>query len=328
LYRTAILFLVGIVIALAASSLLARRLVQPILTLKNGASRIGRGELATRIHIETGDEIEILANEFNMMAGKLQESYAGLEQKVAEKTSQLTLANRHKSEFLANMSHELRTPLNAIIGFSDVLREQYFGPLNQKQLEYVRDINASGQHLLSLINDILDLSKIEAGRMDLDLSTFSLPGTIEQALVLVRERAANKGLRLKSTIGDDVGLITADERKVKQILINLLSNAVKFSDAGGWVEVNVSRSSNGSVISVKDNGIGIAAEDQTAVFEEFKQLKTSGSAKQEGTGLGLPMSRKLTELHGGRIWVESEVGHGATFTFTLPDIPASLPQSK
>jgi signal transduction histidine kinase len=217
------------------------------------------------------------------------------------------------------MSHELRTPLNAIIGFSDVLREQYFGQLNDKQMEYARDIHESGQHLLSLINDILDLSKIEAGRMDLDLSRFHLPTTVETALVLVRERALKQNLALKADIAPDLGDFIADERKIKQILINLLSNAVKFSHLNGWVLVTVTRGTKEVVISVQDTGAGIAAEDQSAIFEEFHQLRTSGSAKQEGTGLGLTLAKRFVELHGGRIWVQSELGKGSTFAFTLPE---------
>ncbi len=228
-------------------------------------------------------------------------------------------AYRHKSEFLANMSHELRTPLNAVIGFSDVLNQQYFGQLNPKQQEYVKDINESGQHLLSLINDILDLSKIEAGHLDLDLSEFSVPMAIDNAMVLVRERALRHQLELRADIAADVTSIVADQRKFKQVLINLLTNAVKFSYPNGWVEVVARRDTNGVMVTVKDCGMGIALEDQAAIFEEFRQLKSSGSAKLEGTGLGLSLAKRLVELHGGRIWVESAPGMGAAFTFTLPD---------
>jgi len=261
------------------------------------------------------------------MADQLQSYTTSLEQKVSEKTAQLELANRHKSEFLANMSHELRTPLNAVIGFSDVLKEEYFGALNAKQGEYVKDINESGQHLLSLINDILDLSKIEAGHMDLDLAAFSVPMAIDNALVLVRERALRHQLQLRVQIAPEVSDIVADERKFKQILINLLTNAVKFSYPGGWVEVVAQHDTNGVMVTVKDSGMGVAAEDQAAIFEQFRQLKSDGSAKFEGTGLGLSLAKRLVELHGGRIWVESEPGKGAAFSFTLPDrvLPLAAP---
>jgi signal transduction histidine kinase len=327
LRRTLGFVLLGLALAFAASYLLARMFAAPILRVQRGAARIGAGDLAARIDLHSGDEIEDLAAEFNKMADQLEKYTTGLEKMVADKTALLELANRHKSEFLTNMSHELRTPLNAVIGFSDVLREQYFGPMNDKQQEYVRDINESGQHLLSLINDILDLSKIEAGRMDLDLSRFNLPAAIDNALVLVRERAHRHGLQIKSTFAADVGDMVADERKLKQILINLLSNAVKFSHPNGWVSVTASRGTSEFLISVKDSGMGVAREDHAAIFEEFHQLKTTGSAKQEGTGLGLALAKRFTELHGGRIWIDSEVGKGATFTFTLPDrdLPPTQP---
>jgi signal transduction histidine kinase len=236
---------------------------------------------------------------------------------IEDKSRQLEVASQHKSEFLANMSHELRTPLNAIIGFSEVLAEGMFGEINDKQAEYLRDILDSGRHLLSLINDILDLSKIEAGRMELELEDFDLPGAIDNALTLVRERAGRRGIALGRAIDGRVGTIRADERKVKQVLLNLLSNATKFTPEGGRVDVRAAVNDTMLEVSVADTGVGIAPEDQEAVFEEFRQVGTAAT-KVEGTGLGLALSRKFIELHGGRIWVKSEVGVGSTFTFTLP----------
>jgi len=242
---------------------------------------------------------------------------ARLFREIADKSRQLELASQHKSEFLANMSHELRTPLNAIIGFSEVLSERMFGELNEKQDEYLRDIHASGQHLLSLINDILDLSKIEAGRMELELSAFDLLMTIDNALMLVRERAARRGIELHGSVDERLSQVQADERKIRQVLLNLLSNAIKFTPEGGRIEVGA-KSVDGFVeVSVTDTGVGIAPEDQEAVFEEFKQVGTADK-KVEGTGLGLALSRKFIELHGGKIWVKSQVGQGSTFTFTVP----------
>jgi signal transduction histidine kinase len=236
---------------------------------------------------------------------------------IAEKSRQIEVASQHKSEFLANMSHELRTPLNAVIGFSEVLTDRMFGDLNDKQEEYLKDIHASGTHLLSLINDILDLSKIEAGRMELELSDFDLPTAIDNALMLVRERAGRRALALHTNIDSRLGQIQADERKVRQVVLNLLSNAIKFTPEGGRLDVGAVPKDGFVEVSVTDTGVGIAPEDQEAVFEEFRQVGTADK-KVEGTGLGLTLCRKFVELHGGRIWVKSELGVGSTFTFTIP----------
>jgi signal transduction histidine kinase len=243
-----------------------------------------------------------------------------LYREIEEKSLQLEEVSRHKSEFLANMSHELRTPLNAIIGFSEVLAEQLFGELNEKQLEYQRDILTSGQHLLSLINDILDLSKVEAGRMELDLGTFSLRSALENGVTMLKERAGRHRITFGLAIEPTLDAMEADERKVKQVIFNLLSNAVKFTPDGGSVDVSA-RLVDGQVqIAVRDTGIGIAPEDQAHVFEEFRQVGT-GTARAEGTGLGLPLAKRFVELHHGRMWVESEPGVGSTFRFTLPIQP-------
>ena len=242
---------------------------------------------------------------------------ARLFREIEAKSRELEVASQHKSEFLANMSHELRTPLNAVIGFSEVLLERMFGEVNDKQAEYLGDIHTSAQHLLSLINDILDLSKIEAGRMELDASEFDLPTAIDNALTLVRERASRRGIALEQTIDARLGPVRADERKVKQVLLNLLSNALKFTPEGGRVDVRAGIADGYAEISVTDTGVGIAPEDHDAVFEEFRQVG-SAEKKSEGTGLGLPLAKKFIELHGGRIWLKSQIGAGSTFTFTLP----------
>jgi two-component system, NtrC family, sensor kinase len=242
---------------------------------------------------------------------------ARLFREIEDKSRQLEVASQHKSEFLANMSHELRTPLNAIIGFSEVLTDRMFGELNEKQEEYLKDIYASGTHLLSLINDILDLSKIEAGRMELELTDFHLPTALDNALTLVRERAGRRNITLQMSVDERLGEIRADERKIRQVVLNLLSNAIKFTPEGGRIEV-VAALRDGSVeVSVRDTGVGIAPEDQEAVFEEFRQVGTADK-KAEGTGLGLTLCRKFIELHGGQIGVKSQVGAGSTFTFTVP----------
>jgi signal transduction histidine kinase len=237
---------------------------------------------------------------------------------IQEKSAQLEVANKHKSEFLANMSHELRTPLNAIIGFSEVLSDRMFGELNAKQADYMKDIHESGKHLLSLINDILDLSKIEAGRMDLELSTFDLPSALSNAMTLVRERAQRHAIQLSLDVDQRLGSFEADERKFKQIVVNLLSNAVKFTPDGGKVEVSAKLDTDHVAIAVKDTGIGIAPEDHAAVFEEFKQVGRDYTRKAEGTGLGLALTRRFVELHGGQVRLDSALGKGSTFTITLP----------
>jgi signal transduction histidine kinase len=509
LYRSLLLLLAGLALSVAASIVLARRMVQPIRALQEGAARIGAGQLDQRIDVHTGDELESLAGQFNKMATELQTSYRDLERRVEQRTAELTqtleqqtataeilkvisssptdtkpvlesivrcaadlfepcnagiimledgmlqlramagpivskldfdelvakigypvpfdpqtvpsarsmaerriveiadlkaprkspaladfaetlsirsaaivplmrggqaigtlglthpqpgfklddkqkallktfadqaviaienvrlfneikekgvqleVANRHKSEFLANMSHELRTPLNAIIGFSEVLVERMFGELNDKQLEYLKDIHSSGYHLLNLINDILDLSKIEAGKMELDLSRFDLSLALQSAVTLVRERATRNGVRL-ALDSDGVGDWVADERKVKQVLLNLLSNAVKFTPEGGCVSLNARRENDAMEISVTDTGVGIAEEDRVQVFEEFRQAGGDYLRKAEGTGLGLALARRFVELHGGEIHLRSELGKGSTFIFTLPE--RALPQ--
>ena len=238
---------------------------------------------------------------------------------IQDKSLELEVANRHKSEFMAGMSHELRTPLNAIIGFSEVLQERMFGEINEKQAEYLEDIHSSSVHLLSLINDILDLSKIEAGRMDLELSSFDLRSAIENALTLIRERATRHAVKLELQSDPEIQQWTADERKFKQIMLNLLSNAIKFTPPGGTITVRAQRASGAVEISVSDTGVGIKPDDQALVFEEFRQVGGDSLKKSEGTGLGLALTKKFVELHGGVMTLRSEIGKGSTFTFTLPE---------
>lgn len=228
-------------------------------------------------------------------------------------------ANKAKSEFLSNMSHELRTPLNAVLGFSELLLQESFGPLIEKQKEYVKDIYDSGKHLLSLINDVLDLSKIEAGKMELILTQFDAPGFIGNCIALLREKAVKHDLKINLNIEDGIGAIKADERKVKQVLFNLLSNAVKFTPDGGQIDIQVSMESSDKMkFSVTDTGIGIKPEDRKKVFKSFSQIDNSRTRHYAGTGLGLALSKKIVELHGGEIFFESAgENKGTSFTFTI-----------
>jgi signal transduction histidine kinase len=295
----------SVALALLLGVVLSWSVVGPVQKVNRRLAGIAAGDFSEQVQVANRDELGELAANVNRMNDQLARVY-----------SELETASRHKSEFLANMSHELRTPLNAVIGFSEVLQDRLFGELNEKQAEYVADIHASGRHLLALINDILDLSKIEAGRMELQVSRFALSSVLENAVALARERATRQGISLGIEVDPSAGVIEADERKLKQVLFNLLTNALKFTARGGHVEVSARGAGNEVHVSVKDDGIGIAAADQARIFEEFQQV--GQSQLQEGTGLGLALSRRFVELHGGRLWVESEPGNGSTFTFTLP----------
>jgi signal transduction histidine kinase/DNA-binding response OmpR family regulator len=242
---------------------------------------------------------------------------AQLYRQLERQSAALEVASKHKSEFLASMSHELRTPLNAIIGFSEVLLERMFGELNERQDDYLRDIWSSGKHLLELLNDILDLSKIEAGQMILNRSEFAVRESLEYCLSMVRERALQQRILLGLDIDPEVGLLDADRLRFRQVVLNLLSNAVKFTPEGGRVDVRASIRGQDLVVLVADTGVGVSAEDRERIFDSFQQ-GTRSSGQVEGTGLGLTLSKRILELHGGRIWVESEAGRGSTFGIALP----------
>jgi signal transduction histidine kinase/DNA-binding response OmpR family regulator len=341
--------LIGVLVSLG----FCNYVLTPVQAVAKAATHIAAGDLTQRVPMQGSDEIGQLATAFNHMAEsldgmtqaqqqrltELSAAYAqieqlniGLEAKVEERTetlrrqqtqlqemnAHLEIANRHKSEFLANMSHELRTPLNAIIGFSEVLLEHMFGDLNERQDEYLNDILSSGQHLLSLINDILDLSKVEAGKMELERGMFDLKHLLEGSLVMIKERALAHNITLSLDLADDFSVITGDERKIKQVLFNLLSNAVKFTRDRGQVGIRAYGVPDAVEIAVWDTGIGIPVEEQERIFEEFQQVGHGLAGKTEGTGLGLALAKKFVEMHGGRMWVTSTSGEGSTFAFTLP----------
>jgi signal transduction histidine kinase len=275
-----------------------------------------RDELELRVKERTAELINI--NEKLRM--EISERKRTEEQLIKAKRA-AEAANRAKSGFLASMSHELRTPLNHIIGFSEVLRDKYFGELNEKQADYVKDILGSGKHLLSLISDILDLSKIEAGKMELELSPVNIKALLEDSLMMFKEKAHEHGIGLDLKIPEEMSEleIQADERKLKQIIFNLFSNATKFTPDGGAITLQADQKDEELIVSVEDTGIGIASEDKEKIFDDFYQVKGGYTDKTPGTGLGLPLTKKLVEMHGGRIWIESEgEGKGSTFSFVIP----------
>jgi signal transduction histidine kinase len=319
-YRAARNAIVGIAIAavllaLALGYTISWSVIRPVRSMDERFGEMAGGDFSRHVEVSNRDELGTLAQNLNRMNDE-----------VGRLTRELTTANRHKSEFLTNMSHELRTPLNAVIGFSDVLEHGMAGSLTDKQREFVRDIRESGKHLLALINDILDLAKVESGRIELDRTEYLLPDSLRAALSLVRERAARHGITLALEMGDDVGPIVADERKVRQVVLNLLSNAVKFTPDGGRVTLAASREGDWVKVSVIDTGIGIAPEDQATVFEEFRQVGSDTARKHEGTGLGLALAKRFVELHGGSLHLESAVGSGSVFSFTLPRAPREIAQ--
>ena len=299
----------SILLAIVIGYALASSVIGPIKRMEARLSAIASGDFSGHVDVPNRDELGALAANINQMNDELGRVYKELES-----------ASRHKSEFLANMSHELRTPLNAIIGFSEVLREEMFGPLNEPQRQYVGDVLEAGQHLLSLINDILDLSKVEAGQMELTPVDVSVLDTLESGVTMHQARATRNEIALHLSVEPDVGFVRADERKIRQVIFNLLSNAVKFTPSGGRIDVSAHRHDGVVEIAVTDTGVGIAAADQERIFEEFQQARGPADAigGSEGTGLGLALSKRFVELHGGRLWVQSELGAGSTFRFTLP----------
>jgi signal transduction histidine kinase len=300
----------AIVLALLLGFVLSWSLMGPIQRIDARLAAIASGDFSGHVDVPNRDELGALAANVNRMNDELSRLYRELE-----------AASLHKSEFLASMSHELRTPLNAVLGFSQVLRERLFGEVNAKQEEYLDDILSSGHHLLALINDVLDLSKVEAGQVGLEVAPFSLRDALERGVVMVRERAARDGVRVALAADVQVDVVEGDERRIRQVIFNLLSNAVKFTPAGGAVDVRAARVDGEVRVSVADSGPGIAPEDRDRIFEEFQQTD-AGVEQREGTGLGLALSKRFVELHGGRIWVDSELGRGSTFVFTLPATPA------
>ncbi|OGQ57563.1 MAG: hypothetical protein A3J24_01050 [Deltaproteobacteria bacterium RIFCSPLOWO2_02_FULL_53_8] len=357
---TIILTLLAIILVGVLWMMLTRALVTPILEIEESAKKIGRGNLKERVPVSTEDEIGNLAVEFNKMAQGIEEYYATLENKVSKRTEELRLANedlfvnkreleaanielldanRMKSQFLANVSHELRTPLNSIIGFSELLQEQAFGVLNERQAQYVDYVHSSGTHLLQLINNILDLSKIEAGRMELQTELFSIMEVMGEVVGSLRPLAYKRNIVIHSKTVPASPKLCADKAKFRQIMINLISNAIKFNVDGGKVSVDweITESPVGMemvrhvIFKITDTGIGIRQEDHDKLFHEFSQIDSSLTREYGGTGLGLALTRRLVELHKGSIWFSSEVDKGTVFYINLPqgtdeiDVPFYAP---
>jgi len=310
--------------ALLASLLVARRILTPLRTLRHGVERIGSGDLAVRLEVKTGDELEMLADEFNRMSARVQEAYTGLEHKVAERTQELVAlnqqleeANRLKSQFLANVSHELRTPMNAIIGFTRLVMRKTEGQIPPLQHANLQKVLISADHLLHLINGLLDLSKIEAGRMEVSPVRFELRELIQAATATVEPLLKPDRVRFVAEIDPDLPPLYTDRDKLKQVVLNLLSNAVKFTDEG-VIKVAAWRAGDRLKVAVSDTGIGMPREALDYIFEEFRQVDMSSTRRHGGTGLGLAIVRKLARLLGGEVTAESELGKGSTFTVTLP----------
>jgi signal transduction histidine kinase len=319
--RTSILLLVGLGMAVLASLLVARRILRPLQTLRDGVARIGNGDLAFRLQVTTGDELEMLAEEFNRMTARLEAAYLELELKVAERTlelmtlnEQLDQANRLKSQFLASVSHELRTPMNAIIGFTRLVMRKTEGQIVPLQHENLQKVLISAEHLLNLINGLLDLSKIEAGRMEVSPVRFDLRELIHVVAATVEPMLKPDLVRFVAEVEPELPALNTDREKLKQVLLNLLGNAAKFTEQG-VIKVSAWRSGEEVKLVISDTGIGMPPEALDYIFDEFRQVDMSGT---RGTGLGLAIVRKLTRLLGGQVTVESELGKGSTFTVTLP----------
>jgi signal transduction histidine kinase len=281
-------------------------LVKPVKEIEARLAQIASGEFKQRVHVSNRDELGTLAADVNRTSEELGNLY-----------QQLAAASRHKSEFLANTSHELRTPLNAILGYTELIQDNIYGPVPDKIREILDRVQSNGRHLLGLINDVLDLSKIEAGQLTLSVSEYSIKEVVNTVVTATGSLAAEKKLALKTVISDNLPSAKGDERRITQALLNLVGNAIKFTEKGE-VAVQAAAANGAFHVAVTDTGPGIQLEDQNRIFEEFQQVDSSSTRKKGGTGLGLSISKKIIELHGGRLWVESEPGKGSTFRFTLP----------
>ena len=324
LLRTSILLLIGLGVALLATLFVRRRVVRPLETLRKGVELIGRGDLSTRLDIKTGDEIEILADEFNQMAEHLNDAYASLERKVTERTQELTAANdklaetsKLKSRFLANVNHELRTPLSSIIGYARLLRRETEKQISPVQRENLEDLLRNAERLLGLIDSLLDFARIESGKMEIKVEPVKIDALVQEAAAMVEPMLSVNSVRIVRDIPPDIAALNTDREKLRQIILNLLGNAVKFTDRGE-IRVSASQQNGDFSLAIADTGIGIEQADMNRIFEEFDRGRLSSAAGYRGTGLGLAIVKRLVVILGGSIAVESEVGKGSTFIVTIP----------
>jgi signal transduction histidine kinase len=296
----------SIVLALMLGYAISSSLIEPVMEIESQLNHVAAGDFSKRVHVINRDELGALAANVNHMCEELGRLY-----------QQLDAASKHKSQFLANMSHELRTPLNAILGYTELMQDGLYGELPTKAREILQRVDKNGKHLLGLINAVLDLSKIEAGQLALNIEDYSIKDIVQTVVSATESLAAAKNLPLKVEVSDNLPSGHGDERRISQVLLNLVGNAIKFTDEG---EVRIAAKANSGrfSVSVSDTGPGIPDAEQARVFDEFHQVDSSNTKKEGGTGLGLAIAKRIVELHGGRIWVESEVGKGSTFQFELP----------
>jgi signal transduction histidine kinase len=345
--RTTILWamIAGVFLSLLGGGLMARQITKPIGQLASASERVAQGDLSTLVDVQSSNEVGVLAHSFNQMIVSLKKSRDELQQwgeelesKVHERTAELEQrsqeladtnvrleeASQHKSQFLANMSHELRTPLNSIIGYTKLMLDGLEGDINEEQQKDLDTVYRNGKHLLELINDLLDLSRIEAGKTVLSYEVFNISDLLAEVISTIEPLAREKGLTLTYSVAPDIGSPYADKAKTKQVLINILGNAIKFTNEGS-VKLNVAENDSDFIFSVTDTGIGMKKGDLEAIFDSFKQVGPAQIAGYEGTGLGLAISKQFIEMQGGKIWVESKLGKGSTFSFTLPKKKVASP---
>jgi signal transduction histidine kinase/cell division protein FtsB len=298
--------LTSILLALGLGYVISWSLIAPVTEIEARLRQIAAGDFSRRVAVANRDELGALADNVNRTSEELGHLY-----------EQLQTASRHKSEFLANTSHELRTPLNAILGYTELIQDGIYGDVPDAIREVLDRVQSNGRHLLGLINDVLDLSKIEAGQLELSIAGYSMENVVQTVATATGSLAAEKQLKVRIMMSDDMPQGEGDERRITQVLLNIVGNAIKFTEAGE-VTVQAAAANGAFEVSVADTGPGIGASDRERIFDAFQQVDSSITRQKGGTGLGLSISKKIVELHGGRIWVESELGRGSVFRFTLP----------